>query len=117
MPLAVLAQLQLTPDDVRRMLSMQGVAVRTMDRDEITTSHLRTSYLDGDAQRYRKAQLAANEGTILAWAIQGIPVKQIAASFLVSEEAIHARLRKVGFSSARTVCSRPRSRGAKTGCR
>lgn len=41
--------------------------------------------------------MAANEAFILALALRGVPAKQIAAAFMVTDVAIYGRLENAGF--------------------
>ena len=97
-PTALLG-IRMSADEVRRALLRSGVTVAVVKPVvDHPDRHLRTEYLDGEGQRRRKSVLAANEGTIIGWATRGMPVRMIAAAFMVSEEAIHSRLRSSGIS-------------------
>jgi hypothetical protein len=106
-----LRRLRWTPDDVRRALSRFGVAVvhGRATESEVKAAgdqHFRTTYLDGEAQRQRKAMMRANEGFILGRLLRGSPAKMVAAAFMVTDVAIYNRAEGLGLVKTRTAKTR-----------
>lgn len=65
------------------------------------------NYHFDEEQKLVFAYMNANEFTIVAMALRGVPSKLIAAGFGVSREAIDKRLRPLGLKNAPSVHGRP----------
>lgn len=90
-----------TAKDAREAFRRNGVTIAPPAKSTVyRASHLKTSYLEGEDQRRRKAMMRSCEGFMIGLALRNVPVKQIGIALMVTDEAILKRLRKLGITKS-----------------